>query len=173
MNLLFVCTGNVSRSFLAEKLFHYEALKAGLDSIHVSSAGLFAYPGSAADPKMADFLEKMGASADRHESRQMNEQDVLWAHMILVMEKMHLMRIESLWPQAMRKTFLMGRFVAEDQTADDIMDPFGRSSYYYRSAQSQITLAVRNLVQQIHSLLMIDGLSGDEISRHLRGEQAF
>jgi protein-tyrosine-phosphatase len=170
MNILFVCTGNVSRSFLAEKLFRHEALKAGLDSVNISSSGLFAYPGSAADPKMSDYLLTLDASVGSHASRQMDEKDALWAHVILVMEKMHHQRIETLWPYARPKVFLLAGFVSEDQAADDIIDPFGRSSYHYRLAQSQITLAVKNLVQRIQSIQPLDGLTGDEMLRRLRGE---
>lgn len=170
MNFLFVCTGNVSRSFLAEQLFRHESLKAGLDSVNVSSAGLFAYPGSGADSKMVDFLSTLGVQTAPHASRQMDEKDALWADIILVMEKMHAMQIETLWPQAASKVLLLGGFVAEDQSADDIDDPFGRSSYYYRSAQSRITLAVRNMIQRIQSLQLSDALTDDELLQHLRGD---
>lgn len=170
INLLFICTGNVSRSFLAENLCRYEAQKAGLDSVSISSAGLFTYPGSGADSKMADFLLALGASFGSHSSKQMSDQDAEWADVILVMEKMHAERIEELWPYIMPKVLLLSCFLAEDQKADDIVDPFGRASYYYRSAQSQITLAVRNLVQQIQFLLL-DDITGEEMLQRLRGEK--
>ncbi|MBW1836115.1 MAG: low molecular weight protein arginine phosphatase, partial [Deltaproteobacteria bacterium] len=144
MNILFVCTANICRSFLAAKLFQNEIDLGNLDNISVSSAGLFTHPGSPPDPKMVKFLSKMGIRDENHRSRQMSEEDIAWADIILVMEEFHRLRILSLWPSGYEKVERLGRFVSEDSVADDIADPFGRSQYHYRLAQSQIALAIKN-----------------------------
>ena len=46
MNFLFVCTGNVSRSFLADMLFKHEIEMHKIDNIYSSSAGFFASQGA-------------------------------------------------------------------------------------------------------------------------------
>ena len=149
MNILFVCTGNISRSFLAERLLKHEIGLHKLDNITVSSAGLFAFPGNPADPVMVDYLSKSGVSTESHESRQITAEDVEWADLILVMERNHVRELERLWPTSREKIELLGTFVSEGHDADDIVDPFGKSIYYYRIAQSQITLAVRSLVIRV------------------------
>ena len=149
MNILFVCTGNVSRSFMAEMLLGNEIEQLRLDNISISSAGLFAYPGSPPDPKMVEHLLKMGISMKSHEARQITQDDVDWADLILVMEGDHARMIERLWPEVKDKVDLLGKFVSEGQTEDDIFDPFGKSSYHYRLAQAQITLAIRSFVKKV------------------------
>ena len=150
MNILFVCSGNVSRSFMAEMLLRNEIKRLKLDNISISSAGLFAYPGSPPDPKMVDYLLKMGISPKSHEARQIMKNDVDWADLILVMEREHATMIERLWSETKGKVELLGKFVSEGQSVvDDISDPFGRSSYYYRLAQAQITLAIRSFVKNV------------------------
>ena len=151
MNILFVCSGNISRSFLAEILLKNEIETLKEDHISVASAGLYAYPGSPPDLKMIEYLSKMGMTAKNHEAKQITKQDVDWAHLILVMEKEHKTVLKELWPGIVDKVKRLGRYISEDQKADDIIDPFGRSPYHYRLAQSQITLAIKNLVKSIRA----------------------
>jgi protein-tyrosine-phosphatase len=169
MNILFVCTANICRSFLAAKLFQNEIDIGHLENISVSSAGLFTRPGSPPDPKMVKFLSKMGIDDKSHQSRQMSEEDSMSADIILVMEEFHRLRILSLWPLVYEKVERLGRFISKDSIADDIADPFGRSQYHYRLAQSQITLAIKNLANTIASDPTIYHLKGAEILKHLRG----
>jgi len=151
MNILFVCSGNISRSFLAEILLKNEIETLKEDRISVASAGLYAYPGSPPDRKMIEYLSKIGITAKNHEARQITKQNVDWADLILVMEKEHKAALKELWPAIGDKVKRLGRFISEDQKADDIIDPFGRSPYHYRLAQSQITLAIQNLLKSIVS----------------------
>ena len=91
------------------------------------------------------------------------------ADIILVMEEFHRLRILSLWPLVYEKVERLGRFISKDSIADDIADPFGRSQYHYRLAQSQITLAIKNLANTMASDPTIYNLKGAEILKHLRG----
>lgn len=151
MNILFVCSGNVSRSFLAEMLFKNEVEMLEIDNISSSSAGLFALPGNPPDLKMVEYLSNKGIPNERHEARPVTKEDMDWADLILVMEKDHEKMIEESWPDVIGKVELLGKFASEGQPADDIIDPFGRSPYHYRVAQSQITLAIRSLIKSILS----------------------
>ena len=149
MNILFVCTGNISRSFLAEVLLKRELRSLGAERVDVSSAGLYAYPGNPPDPQMVDYLAKAGIAYEPHEARGMTDQDVEWANRILVMEKDHAWAIEKAWPEAKEKIELLGKYISGDRAEDDVIDPYGKSTYHYRLAQSQISLAVQNLARWI------------------------
>ena len=151
MNILFVCTGNISRSFLAEMLLKKEVKQHNLDGISISSAGLSAYPGNPADPKMLDYLLKIDVPIESHKARQITKEDTDWADHIVVMEKDHLRMIEHLWPEAIEKAKLLGKYISGYHVSDDVVDPYGRSPYHYRLAQSQITLAIRALFKKLVS----------------------
>jgi protein-tyrosine phosphatase len=148
MNILFVCSGNVSRSFLAEALLRHEVEVKGLENISIASTGLYVFAGSPPDPKMVEYLHTMGISAEEHAARQITKGDVGWADLILVMEKDHLARIERLWPEVRGKAELLGTFISDGHIVDDIVDPFGKSSYHYRLAQAQITYAIKSFVEK-------------------------
>ena len=56
MNVLFVCTANISRSFLAEKLMKHAVKARDLNHVFTRSAGVYAEPGRPPDPKMVKYL---------------------------------------------------------------------------------------------------------------------
>lgn len=149
MKVLFVCSGNVSRSFLAEALLRHEMGRLGRTDVSVSSAGLYAFPGSPADPKMVQYLESLDIMASPHEARQVSPEDVDRADLIVVMEKRHAQEIARQWPGTEAKVELLGKSLAGIPVEDDIVDPFGRTPYHYRLAQSQITLAVKSLSKRL------------------------
>ena len=149
---------------MAEMLLKNEVELLKLDNISISSAGLFAFPGNPPDSKMVEYLIKMGIPIKSHEARQITKEDVDWADLILVMERDHKRMIERLWPEVKGKMELLGKFVSEGQDADDIVDPFGKSSYHYRLSQSQIVLAIRSLVKK--ALLDQKKIHNDQNQRH-------
>ena len=149
MNVLFICTANVSRSFLAEMLLRHRIDRQELKDIYVSSAGIDAVPGYPPDPKMIDYLLNQNIPAADHASRPVRQEDIDGADRIFVMEKKQADAITWRWPQAAGKLELLGRYISADSAADDIMDPYGRSPYHYRLAQSQISLAIDKLVRNL------------------------
>jgi protein-tyrosine phosphatase len=149
MNILFVCTGNISRSFLAKALLLNEIQKCSIKDVEVSSAGTGAYPGTPADPEMVKYLREKDIPVPEHASRLITAEEITWADMILVMERAHYTKILKTWPESAEKVELLGRYVAPDQPDDEIIDPYGRPPYHYRLVQSQIGLAISNLLKTI------------------------
>jgi protein arginine phosphatase len=151
MNILFVCSGNVSRSYLAEMLLRHEVQMADLSNISVSSAGLFVYPGSRPDSHMVEYLQNRGIEPGDHKARQMSKEDIAWADLILVMEKEQKEMIEARWPESEGKVDLLGRYSSRGPITDDIADPFGMSLYHYRLSQARIVFAIESLVKGVLS----------------------
>jgi len=145
MNILFVCTGNVSRSYLAEMLFKHEISRNRMHGIHAASAGILEYSGVPADPVMVNYLTGMHIPAGDHLSRTISREDVEWADRIFVMENKHREFIKDRWPNAGNKVERLGRYLSPEQPEDDIIDPYGKSPQHYRVVQSQIESAVKNI----------------------------
>lgn len=152
MNVLFICTANISRSFLAEMLLRHEIDQRNIKDIFVSSAGIDVAPGYPPDSKMIEYLLNQNIKGSDHASRQVRQEDVDGADCIFVMEKKQADDIIRHWPQAAEKVELLGSYVSVDSAADDIIDPYGRSPYHYRLAQSQISLAIAKIVQNLKRL---------------------
>jgi protein-tyrosine-phosphatase len=153
MNILFLCTGNVSRSYLAEALLKNELRSLNhADGFSVFSAGLHAFPGSPPDPNMVAFLREKGIGMKSHGARQVGKEDLEWADLILVMEKNHGEIIKQTWPRETRKVKLLGAYIASALGEEEITDPYGRSPYHCRLAQARIALAVKSLARSLISL---------------------
>ena len=148
MNLLFVCTANISRSFLAEQLFKHQIDELMVNDVFSASAGIIGMPGRTADPVMVEFLEEMGIGPIEHIPKPIEKERVDWADLILVMEWAHLEKIELTWPEDIAKVELLGKYITNDGNEDEILDPFGRSSFHYRVAQSQIQMAIDGLIRR-------------------------
>ena len=149
MNILFVCTANISRSFLAQHLLIHKLQSQEIYNISVSSAGINASPDANPDPKMVDHLLRKGIRSEEHKARQITKEDVDWAHRILVMEKRHAEILQEMWPEAKAKVDFLGRFASGGLIDDNIIDPFGKSPYHYRVTEAQISLGIKALVKEL------------------------
>ena len=149
MNILFVCSANICRSFLAEMLTREEIEERNMENISVASAGVFAQPGTPPDPEMVKYLKGMGIPTNDHLSRKLEKEDVGWADHILVMEKIHADLIKETWPEASEKVEPLGVYLSPPEMIDDIIDPYNRTSFHYRLVQSQITVALKAFFQKI------------------------
>lgn len=103
--ILTVCTGNICRSPVAERL-----LQSGLDETHpgrftVVSAGTSALAGQPMQPLSAQIVEKHGGTADGFVARQLTTSMVREADLILALTAEHRTRILQLVPAAMKRVF--------------------------------------------------------------------
>lgn len=101
-SVLFVCTGNVCRSPLAERLLAHRA-----PHLTIASRGTFSLQGSAMDADMAAELAERGGDAAGFRSRQLTAAD-LDADLILAMGPEHLDVIGDEVPAARRRAGLLG-----------------------------------------------------------------
>jgi len=149
MKILFVCTANISRSFLAEQLLNHELSRLNLYHATCTSAGISALAGYPPDPRMVDFLYEQGKSIKEHQSKPVTKDLVDSADLILVMERYHKQEILERWPWSEKKIRLLGEFLMDNSIVNDIIDPYGRSPRHYQLAQNQISLAIQNLIEKV------------------------
>lgn len=120
--ILTVCTGNLCRSPLAELLFarRFE----GVPSVRVCSAGTRALPGHSMPMPAQEVARELGAAgASAHRAKQVTEDIVTEADLVLAMTREHRRSLVTLWPRATRRTFTIREFadLAEVTSDDDIV----------------------------------------------------
>jgi protein-tyrosine phosphatase len=125
--ILTVCTGNVCRSPMAERVLRHELAQrfdGEAATVEVSSAGTGALVGSAmTDPTQA-LVRALGADAEGHEARSLAESLVAEADLVLAMTRAHRGAVVSLVPRATRRTFTLreaarlASLVAPDELPD-------------------------------------------------------
>jgi len=156
--VLFVCTGNICRSPMAEGLFRH-AVK-GRTDFRVVSAGVGAVDGLPPSEHAVKALRELGIDISRQRSRMLTADLVQQADYIFGMTHSHVDAITMLYPMSAEKTFLLREF---DETLDsyenDISDPIGGSYEVYLACRDQIEQGI------VSMLKFIDQTSGLQSER--------
>lgn len=108
--ILVVCTGNVCRSPLAERLLRArlsDRLAERHDRVVVSSAGVRALVGSSMTEEAASELRSLGGDADAFVSRQLTAELVNESDLVLAATRQHRSDAVSLAPRALRSAFTL------------------------------------------------------------------
>lgn len=114
-NILVVCVGNICRSPVGA-----QALRQLLPDLSISSAGLRAVVGHAADVSMVTRAASHGIRVDTHSARQLTASLCREQDLILVMEQHHISMLIRIAPEAQGKTLLFGHWNSQME----IQDPF-------------------------------------------------
>lgn len=132
-HVLFVCTGNVCRSPMAEGLF--KKLTAGRKDITVQSAGVSAGRGQPASPDAVYALNREGIDLRSFRSQPVSEELVEQATFIFAMTRDHKRLLELFYPEAAGKTFLIREF---ENGSPDVPDPIGLGRETYERCRDTL-----------------------------------
>jgi RpiB/LacA/LacB family sugar-phosphate isomerase len=152
--ILFLCTGNVCRSPMAEGLFRH-AIK-GRGEFRIVSAGLGAVDGEPPTNHSVSAMREIGIDISGQRSRALTAELVRSADLILGMTHSHTDTVALLYPSAAEKTFLLREF---DETLEayekDISDPIGSPYHIYAECRDQIEQGIATLLKfmEQHDLL--------------------
>ncbi|MGN6552741.1 MAG: ribose 5-phosphate isomerase B [Verrucomicrobiota bacterium] len=146
--VLFVCTGNICRSPMAEGIFR-QAVQ-GRGNYRVISAGLGAMDGQPPSEHAVEATRELGIDISNQRSRMLTPELVKQADYIFVMTHSHVDTVMLLYPKAAEKSFLLRDF---DETLDsfekDISDPIGGSYDVYANCRDQIEQGIVSLLRFI------------------------
>lgn len=167
--IVFVCTGNVCRSPMAELLTR--AWSTPASGVVASSLGTAALVGEGVAEPAASLLTKLGVDPSGHRARQYEPWLAADADLVLTAERAHRDAILAELPSALRRTFTMREFArivrqvpagpprlvvaraaesrhlfAADEAEDDIPDP-------YRRGPERAEVAARLVVDAVHATL--------------------
>jgi glycine hydroxymethyltransferase len=145
-NVLFVCTGNVCRSPMAEALLR--RMLAGRDDIEISSAGVGAREGQPASRESVEALAPEGIDLGAFRSRQVTDDLVARASHIVAMTREHARLLDLFFPEAAGKLYLMRDFLASGR---DVPDPIGRGQSAYIECRDQIKESLPGILRLLES----------------------
>lgn len=172
-----VCAGNICRSPAAEEVLRAELRRAGVTAT-VTSSGLTALVGSAADEHMQRISAERGYDLSRHRARMFERAYAEEADLVLTATRAQRDEVLALAPAATRRTFTLtvfadiargldpdlgdsnpllaltdavsiARQVRRASELDDIPDPYRRDESAHREAFSRIASAAHTVAESL------------------------
>jgi glycine hydroxymethyltransferase len=144
-NVLFVCTGNICRSPIAEGLFR--RLTGNRRDIEVASAGVHAVRGQPPSVYAVEVCAEEGTDISGLRSQPLTGALVDQATHIFAMTGAHVETIQTLFPQSAEKTFLLREFEEPGTTVwRDLPDPIGLGREVYEECARIIKNALPSVL---------------------------
>lgn len=128
-SILVVCTGNICRSPIGERL-----LRRALPNKKIDSAGVGALVGHKADESAIRIAGKHSLSLDGHKGMQFTSSLGRQYDLVLVMEYSHLEQVSRIAPEVRGKTMLFGHWLG----GKEIPDPYRKSDEAFESVYQLI-----------------------------------
>ena len=135
--ILFVCTGNLCRSPMAEGILKARFRSEGKQTLYqVHSAGAWTQNGQRASALAIQAMVELGLDITSHRSRRLTAEDVANANLVIVMTGNHKEALLAEFPEAKQKILLLSELAGETY---GIFDPYGSDSgQLYRECAREI-----------------------------------
>jgi protein-tyrosine phosphatase len=148
LSVVFVCTGNICRSPIAEKVFVHELERAGLaDRVAVSSAGTGGWHiGSPADDRAVALLRAQGYR-DEHAARQVDAEQ-LAADLLVALDNEHRRTLQSMVPEPERVRLLRS-FDPDAPPGAEVPDPYYADDAAFETVLAMIRAAMPGLLDWV------------------------
>jgi protein-tyrosine phosphatase len=141
-SILIVCTGNICRSPIAERLLRYK-----LPDKIIDSAGTGALVGHAADKTAIMVSKNHGLNLDGHIGQQFSSTLSRNYDLILVMEQEHIEKIGKISPEVRGRTMLLGHWMS----IKEIPDPYRKSYEAFESVYQLIEKACDSWAEKLNT----------------------
>jgi protein-tyrosine-phosphatase len=156
-HILFVCTGNICRSPLAEVLLRSLLSPRASEFSTVSSAGTGAMDGMRASESSVRVAREHGLDLSAHRSTPLTRRLIDDSDLILTMSAEHRRAVLAISPAARDRTFVLGAFAEgeEEATRPEVPDPIGGDLEAYRNSWDRIERLIKaalpRVEERIHS----------------------
>ena len=143
-SVLFVSTGNVCRSPLAEGILRTQltaALGADARTFRCESAGTWGHVGATMEPHAAAVLRERGADPEGFTARELSADQVLAADLILGATREHREQVRLLDPYAVGRTFSLREFARYARDVDPATLPAADPATRARVLVDRVALA--------------------------------
>ena len=150
MRVMFVCTGNICRSAMAEGILK-KLVKENNLNIEVCSCGVYAGDGDYASFNAIEAAKYYDVDISNHKATNIRNSQIEEMDIILCATNSHKNVVISMYPNLMNKVYTMKEYAGLDKDGKDmdVKDPWGYDMETYRRCIQEISLCIEKIIEKI------------------------
>jgi len=144
MKIMFICTGNICRSAMADVMLKKKVKDENKD-IEVYSCGIFADQGDGSTREAIEVMKEYGIDLSKHRATHIRNSNIEEMDVILCATTAHKNNVINMYPELEDKVYTMKEYAGYDKNDLDIKDPWGYDINTYRRCAREIEECIKNI----------------------------
>ncbi len=149
--VLFVCYGNLMRSPMAGAMLRNQLSELGVADVSVQSAGVHAVRGREAHNWALAVSHELGMPLDAHRAQPTTPKLIASSDLIFAMDYENLAELETKYPEARGRIFLLSHYADEPLRNHEIPDPYFGDIETTRRCYAVLQQCIRKLARELGS----------------------
>lgn len=152
MNIMFICTGNICRSAMADWMMKDKLKKNNISNVKVYSSGIYAQDGDIPTFEAIETMKEMGIDITKHKATNTMNSNIDEMDLIFGMTQAHKNELIYLYPHLEEKIFTLKEYVnykREGHNSVNIKDPWGFDISTYRACAAEIEECLDLLIKNL------------------------
>ena len=149
--IMFVCTGNICRSAMADKLLAKRVSEEKMD-IEIYSCGTFAEQGDYPTTEAIEVMQEYDVDMKVHRATNIRKSNIQQMDLILCATTSHKNMVLQLYPNLQGKIYTMKEYVGDTENGIDIPDPWGFDLTIYRICAAEINKIIEKIIDKMKNI---------------------
>lgn len=146
--IMFICTGNICRSAMAEGLMK-KLVNDNNKNVVVYSCGIYAEDGDMATYNAIEAIKDYGVDLREHRATNIQNSQIEDMDIILCATVSHKNTVIRIYPELKDKVYTMKEYAGFDTNDLDIPDPWGYDIETYRFCASTINKVLNKIIEKL------------------------
>ena len=155
MKVMFICTGNICRSAMADWMLKSKLKEERIEQVQVFSSGIYAQDGDTSTYEAIEVMKEVGIDLKKHRATNTRNSNIQEMDLILGMTNSHKEELMHMYPNLKDKIFTLKEYVGYNVDGHEkinIKDPWSYGIAVYRFCLSEIEECINSLIAKIKEM---------------------